>query len=408
MKSKYNFTVRHYITIVFCFLLALLANASTSDSENVLLPLLAEANGWDYYGRVLSLVSIAGVVSVFGNLLLGKLCEHIGAKWLLIVSLVGTAGFAFLYGTAPNYILLLIGLIGTISCGQSIFYLGVNTLVANWFAQEKGLAMGFITMGPPVATIVMVSVLGRITRTYSATAGVYTVVAVLLIVAVLCLLFVREYPDKSTAHVTGHQTKQPQSEITLRDLLKSKSLWAIIYCIGACSIAQTGLMAQWLVRYKGTAFESGAAWMLSACAILGIFGSMLAGTIAHRMGTRKAYCILVVWFVVALILNFTNLAVPVYISVVMFGLIITLFQIFMPLFVLSAFATDDFKKANAIVFPISGLIGQLTFALIAACKQLLGEVRYAYLIYAFLLLSTLLVVRLIRADGRNTSRKNEN
>ena len=97
MKEKIRYSGKHWLTIFLCFLLFLLANASTADSENILLPKLSEANGWDY-SLVLSLATVAGVSSVVGNLLLGKLCEKFGGKFSIILGLVLTSVFVFIYG----------------------------------------------------------------------------------------------------------------------------------------------------------------------------------------------------------------------------------------------------------------------------------------------------------------------
>ena len=173
-------------------------------------------------------------------------------------------------------------------------------------------------------------------------------------------------------------------------MVKNKAFWFIIIVIGICSLTQTGLMAQWIVRYDGTAFKESAGLLMSISAVAGIFGSMVAGYLENKLGTKKAYAFLAVWFAAALVLNFTNNPVCVYISIPMFGLVITFLQIFMPAFELSAFGRENFKQVNAIIFPIISICGQLTFLLISACKNIFGEVRYVYLIFALLLLVSII------------------
>ena len=400
MKSKYNFNANQWITIAICFLLAMLCNAITSDSENVILPMLAKENGWDYYGKVLTIVSAAGVLSVIGNFVLGKLCETKGAKFVIIFSLIAGAFFVFLYGTSANYIVLLIGLIGTISCGQSLFYLGVNAIVSNWFSDNKGIAMGFISVGPPVATVVMVSLLTFVIRALGTRGGIFVICGVLLLVALLCVFLIHDAPKDMGASALKEET---DTGVSTRKILRTPALWFIILSIGICSMAQTGLMAQWIVRYNGTKFSSQAGWMMSLCAVVGIFGSMIAGSIENKLGIKRGYAFLAIWFVIALVFNFTNLPVLVYISIPMFGLIITMFQIFMPLFVNAVFGREGFKQANAIVFPLTGLMGQLTFLVIALCKNAFGDVRYAYLIYATLIIISIFFVIALPNEDKEQS-----
>lgn len=420
MKEKYNFSARHWSMIGICFLLCLLANAVTSDSENVILPLLSDANGWDYYGKVLTFATIAGCTSIVGNLILGKICEKKGAKFMTVLSLFAAAIFVFLYGTATTYPLLVIGLIGTICFGQSISFLGANAIIASWFPYKKGLAMGFVTIGPPAATVMMVSALTFLINHVGIKGGIYTICGVLIAVAVLCIIFVHNTPEE-VGCTPDNLSKQEiealergknalisanskEHKMTVKELVRTRAFWFIVIIIGICSLTQTGLMAQWIVRYQGTAFESKAGLLMSIAAVVGIFGSMIAGYLENKLGTQKAYAVLAIWFAVALVMNFTNIPILVYISVPMFGLTITFMQIFMPAFELSVFGRANFAQANAIIFPVVSICGQLTFLLISACKSIFGEVRSVYIVFAILLLITTVLALMMPISAKKQSR----
>jgi OFA family oxalate/formate antiporter-like MFS transporter len=420
MKEKYNFSARHWSMIGICFLLCLLANAVTSDSENVILPLLSDANGWDYYGKVLTFATIAGCTSIVGNLILGKICEKKGAKFMTVLSLFAAAIFVFLYGTATTYPLLVIGLIGTICFGQSISFLGANAIIASWFPYKKGLAMGFVTIGPPAATVMMVSALTFLINHVGIKGGIYTICGVLIAVAVLCIIFVHNTPEE-VGCTPDNLNKQEiealergknalisadskEHKMTVKELVRTRAFWFIVIIIGICSLTQTGLMAQWIVRYQGTAFESKAGLLMSIAAVVGIFGSMIAGYLENKLGTQKAYAVLAIWFAVALVMNFTNIPILVYISVPMFGLTITFMQIFMPAFELSVFGRANFAQANAIIFPVVSICGQLTFLLISACKSIFGEVRSVYIVFAILLLITAVLALMMPISAKKQSR----
>lgn len=393
--KKYSFSKKHWLVIVICFVLFLLANAVTSDSENVILPKLAEANGWDY-SLVLTLATVAGCSSVVGSLFLGKLCEKMGGKFAIIFGLVASAVFVFLYGTSSSLLIFVIGLFGTICCGQSISFFGANTVVANWFPKKKGLAMGIISIGPPAATIIMVSVLNAIIGKAGITGGIFTLCGVCILVAIICGLLVHNTPEEvgETPDNLPVENKLDADELkpttTVSKLLKTKAFWMVAAICGICSMSQTGLMAQWLVRYTSNGYtETKAAFMMSICAVAGIFGSMIAGNIENRLGTKKGYVVLALWFMASFILNFTNITPLVYLSVPMFGLSITLYQIFMPAFEISVFGRENFKVVNGILFPLVSMCGQLTFLVIALCMNLFGEVRFAYIVFTVLLGITL-------------------
>ena len=393
------------IFISFC--LYLLTAACTSDGENVILPKLAAANGWDYT-KVLSLATAAGALSVIGNLLLGKICEKKGPKFSIILGLLTSACFVFLYGSATNLTVYAIGLFGAICCGQSISFFGASALIANWFPRKKGLAMGIVTIGPPVATIAMVSVMNSLLGSLGLKKGFVVISAVLLLVALFCLFAVHDTPEECGETPDNmpkeeleklHSEEEHTEKLPLGQLLKMKSFWYILLMMGICNLTQTGLMAQFLVRYQGTDIpESTVIVMMSIMAVIAIFGSMIVGYFENKLGTQKAYSIFAALFALAFLLNFTNIPGLVYLSVPMFGVVLTLMQIFLSAFELSVFERKNFKQANAVLFPLISMIGQMTFLLISACLKIFGEVRYAYLIFAILLFATLFLNQLLKAE----------
>jgi MFS family permease len=158
-------------------------------------------------------------------------------------------------------------------------------------------------------------------------------------------------------------------------------------------------MAQWLVRYTSSGFsETKAAMLMSICAVVGIFGSVVAGYLENKLGTKKGYSLLAIIFATAFILNFTNVLPLMYLSVPMFGLCITLFQIYMPAFEITVFGRDNFKKVNSLIFPVACMCGQAAFLVIALCIKLFGEVRSAYMVFALLLILTVMLAMTLKAE----------
>lgn len=314
----------------------------------------------------------------------------------------------FFHGSATNLTVYAIGLFGAICCGQSISFFGASALIANWFPRKKGLAMGIVTIGPPVATIAMVSVMNSLLGSLGLKKGVVVISAVLLLVALFCLFAVHDTPEECGETPDNmpkeeleklHSEEEHTEKLPLGQLLKMKSFWYILLMMGICNLTQTGLMAQFLVRYQGTDIpESTVIVMMSIMAVIAIFGSMIVGYFENKLGTQKAYSIFAALFALAFLLNFTNIPGLVYLSVPMFGVVLTLMQIFLSAFELSVFGRKNFKQANAVLFPLISMIGQMTFLLISACLKIFGEVRYAYLIFAILLFATLFLNQLLKAE----------
>ncbi|MDO4623062.1 MAG: MFS transporter [Eubacteriales bacterium] len=406
--NKYNFGKKGWMIVILCFFMYVLTCACTTDGENIILPKLAAANGWEYT-MVLNLASVAGCCSVIGNLFLGKLCDKKGPKFSIILGLLASAVFVFLYATATSIAVYVVGLFGAICFAQSFAFFGANSLIANWFPRKKGLAMGFVSIGPPIATISMISVMNFLMNNLGLKKGVLVICVVLIIVAVVCFLLVKDTPEEcgclpdnmpmDKAETNG-QEEAADAKISFTTLIKMKSFWYILIMMGIANLCSTGLMSQFLRRCTDSNIsDSKAALMMSAMAIVGIFGSMIVGYVENRFGTRKAFTFFGIWWALAFVLNFTNIPALMYISIPMFGCVITFMQIFIPTFEISAFGRTNFRSANAILFPMISMIGQLTFVLISVCISVFGEVRYAYLFFAALLVVAVLISRGLKLEN---------
>lgn len=193
-------------------------------------------------------------------------------------------------------------------------------------------------------------------------------------------------PDNLPMEPESQTSAQEEQKLPLSALFKTRAFWYLLIMMGIANLSQTGLMSQFLKRCTDSGFSEGtAALMMSCMAFLGIFGSLLVGNVENRVGTRKAYGFFVIWFAAAFVLNFTNVPALMALSILMFGVVLTFMQIFLPSFEISIFGRTNFKQANSVLFPMISVIGQLTFLLISACISLFGEVRYAYLVFAALL-----------------------
>lgn len=402
--KKYDFSKRHWMIVILCFVMFVMSNACATDGENVLLPRIAEANGWEYTD-VLNIASIAGMLSIIIQLIAGRICAKKGTKFVIISCLICSSVFMLIYGCSTQLWMLAIGLFGVIGCAMSSIFIGITSLIANWFPRKKGLAMGIVSMGPPVCTIIMVSVLTMLINYAGLSRGVMVISGSVILLAIAAYFIVFDKPEmcgETPDNISEEEMKLFVEEeantatLTTKELVKMKDFWLIVAVVGILSLVTTGLMAQFLVRYTTSGYkESTAIMMLSVTAAVGIFGSVLCGNMVNKLGTKRAYVFYVIIYVVALLINSTNINILVIISIPLLGLIITVLHNFMTAFQVSVFGRTNYSVANALVFPIINTMGQGAFMVISLCIKAFGEVRYAYVIFAVLLIVSLVLSRFI-------------
>ena len=161
--KKFNFSRRHWLIIMFCFLMLFFYNACTSDGMNVIIPQLSEDRGWDYE-YVLSFASLAGCTGVAGQLILGRICGKCGARFTILFSLAGAAIFFLLYGNSVSIPMYVVSLCGLQICSAGYAYIGGSAIIVNWFPGKKGIASGIAAMGAPVSSTISVALLTMMFR----------------------------------------------------------------------------------------------------------------------------------------------------------------------------------------------------------------------------------------------------
>ncbi len=403
--KKNHFSKKHWIVMIMGMVLYTIVNASSIDGENVFLPRIAQANGWDY-SRVLSIASIAGILSIFLLLAIGQLSRKKGARFTIVFCAVLTAVFLIPYTSSHNIVLYTIGFFGTISCDMACAYFGITALVANWFPTKKGIAMGIVAMGPPISSMVMVSVLKILTGKLGLTGGSMVISVILLIMAALSFILLRDRPEDfgetpdsmpPEEYEKLKQMEEAQEKIDLRDFFRHRDTWRIIYILGVCSLTLTGLLSQFVVRFTNSGFaENQAILYLSITAAIGIFGSNLVGRLITKFGSKKAYYISGMFLICGLLLNFTNVRVLIWISLVLFGFSLTLIQLFLNAFIVAVFGRKNYEVANSMVFPIVNVAGQVSLLIISICLTVFGEIRYSYLVFAVLMLISFIFCRRLK------------
>lgn len=411
--KKYNFSNKHWGIILFGFLMFFFYNACTSDGMNVIVPELAAQRGWDYK-YVLSFASVGGCISVVGQLFMGRMCKVKGAKFTILVNLIGGAIFFFLYGHAVSIPMYVIALFGVVTCSSAYAYIGGSALIANWFPAKKGIAAGMTSMGVPFSTAVSVAIFTFLFQRAGFETTMTAVSIILAVFAVICALAIHDMPEQCGAWPdneppendagSGAEQTEVMTEkgMTLKEMLHQKKMWIVAVIFGLNSMATLGIMGQFVIRHQELGIPHAAIMiMLTGCAVIGIAGSAVMGNLEHRLGSTKAFCACALFLIAGLLLNFTGNIICVILSIVCFGMGLTGTQVFLTTFLVTIFGRKNFSAAYAIAYPVSSLLCQLCFLLNAASLTLFGEIRFSYLFFVVLMVLAMILALSLRLDKKS-------
>ena len=263
-------------------------------------PLAAEF-GWAR-GELAFAYSAATVAAGLGGIVMGYYSDRLPARRLVLVGAV-TPGVAFFLlarlDTLPE-LYLYHALIGFL--GFSAVNIPLTNVLTHWFTANRGLAVGLATAGGAVGQGLM-PFLARNLILWQGWREAYVSLGILyLVVMVPLALLVRNPPDAERTGMGPGATneEQPNPYALPREWL------ILLLCIAVAFCCIT--MATPIVHVVPLGSDAGlgsrqAAGLLTVMMIFGMFGRVLTGRMADRIGGVRAYAVtsfaqtvLAMWF----------------------------------------------------------------------------------------------------------------
>mgnify|MGYP002538221491 CR=1 FL=1 len=363
-KVSNNFGLHGWLIIIFFGVMLFLNSSLTADGMNIIIPTLAGKLGLDS-AQMLSLNGIGGWIGVVGAFVLSALVQKLGAKKVIIGSLVIVAAsflaLAFITNMAGWAVCTI--LINVFANGMS--FCGGSALIASWFPTKKGMAMGWATMGNNMASAIFIPIFSILLGS-GINMPFYGYFIFMVVMVVLAFLIVRNnpedfglLPDNDPASVETVKAMKAEmaaykSPWTIGRILKDKDVWCAGLGYGLLFMATVGLVAQFVGRAQAVGFSqtTGTA-LLSIAAVIGIVASYIWGVLDTKMGTKFASILLALWFAIAILLNILPGQATFVVSAVFLGCALGGNTNFSTSMCASLFGRKNFQRAFNFVFPVS-------------------------------------------------------
>jgi MFS family permease len=244
-------------------------------------------------------LSIGWVTGGAAGPVIGWLADRINPKKMMMVAaaITGLAYFALSRATTFGDFLAIYGLFG-ISVGASTF-IPCALVIASWFREKRGLAMGIAFSGATLGGAAMTPV-----AQYAIAAGGWRIgyltlgAPIVLLVVPLILFFVRARSDRAPAASgdraadSDHAAPAPAAielpGLELSQATKTRSFWliAVAQLFAGASIGMAPHFVAYLTGIGYTA--TFAATVISLYLLLTTAGTLLGGPIADRFSARGA------------------------------------------------------------------------------------------------------------------------
>jgi MFS family permease len=254
----------------------------------IFLAALLKAFGWSHarVAWITAGLSLAiGVTGPIAGWLLDRLEAKIvmGAGAALAVLGLVCASRA----TGFNTLLVSVVVLG-IGLGAST-WLAASLVIANWFGEKRGTALGVATAGMEFGGMAMTFTVGNVIAVYGWRMG-YFVVAVpaLLVVLPLLLVFVRTRPATQVPQTVAERTNAlPGYEVG--EALRTRAFWMLVVAQLSYGLAVGGTFHHLVAYLEGLGYAvRGATIVVSIVLGLAAVGKAAMGALGDRIGGKNA------------------------------------------------------------------------------------------------------------------------
>ncbi|HJU12340.1 MAG TPA: MFS transporter, partial [Candidatus Binataceae bacterium] len=280
---------RGWFIVAALFITLVLVFGGGYDTVPVFLPALLR--GFPKWSRaeVSLLPSVLALSAGLSVLPVGWLVDRIEARLVMITGAL-LAGGAFLLASASHSL-------GTMMAAYLVLGIGISagtvlpaTLVlANWFTERRGLAMGIALSGSTVGGSLMTLVAGHLFPvTGWRTAYIVLAVPMVAVAVPLVALVVRSRPPGSV-RMTVAESAELLEGFETNEALRTRSFWMIVLANFCFAFTAAGSAIHLVAYLEGVGYKSSAAAVvMSLVFAFAALGKVIMGFVADRLTARIA------------------------------------------------------------------------------------------------------------------------
>lgn len=302
--------------IIITAIIMLIDSAVVGGQTNTVIPAFAQARGWD--ASMLNVASgAAALIDGIGILFWARFTRK-NAKVLCAVTMFISAALLLIRAQTDSASVFMVMMILLAICSSAYNGCCAMTLTANWWPTKKGVVLGFSTMGVIAMQVVYVPIMPVLYAKYGLFGGEAIIAAIIAVVGLLVLLFVKDTPEEAGETPDGmppleaEETRKIIDELhaykspyTFGKLIKDPNSWKIALSVGLPLMAAMTFIASTIPALIGWGYSPALATTVFAVGgVIGFAGSFIFGVIDQKWGTKKASMTYAICMIIAIIFTF--------------------------------------------------------------------------------------------------------
>ncbi|MCQ2567734.1 MAG: MFS transporter [Mogibacterium sp.] len=403
-SARSNFGLWGWLTIIFTFFSFMLSGHLILDSLNLTVPACAAYRGWNA-GTLLAYSTPAGLIAIPCMLFIGWRINKAGAKRVVCACIVLATICSFLWGRVTElwqfFVITLV-----INAGvQGFGFLGMSTILDNWFPRKKGLALGWATIGFQASSVIMIPIETKLLNPNGQFAPenivkVYDFLGfVLIALLILAIAIVKNNPEERNCAPDNDRSKSIEyykglheealeykrtSPFTAKKLLQTKQMWLVGIVMGLVMLCLNCMMPTFIPSMQaGGMSVAKATAIYSTAAAIGAAFSYVYGVIDQKIGAKKATVFMCVHHALAAFITalavMTGSAILLVIGALLIGSNMGSSSNLVGSLTGTIFGRYDFEKAYTAVYAVCCVVRQFAFLITGNVLNATGSYGIAYI-----------------------------
>jgi len=333
MTSRSRFHYSFYV--VLSSFVILFFNSGTRNSIGVIFKPVIEEFGWNR-----SAISMAFflhmIVFALSLILVGRLYDRYGPRWIIILSTVFLSGGCFLISLVQSLwqFFVCYGVIAALGLGGTSATL-ISVIISKWFEKNRGFAVSVALSGHCLGQFALIPLFSIFIQQYGWRTLYFCLGFIMLVFNIsIALLVIKGDPEAmgvrpfGSKNAHGTEKKKELSSLDqnlhgldLRGAMRSYSFWLFLFTMFVCGsgdfLVTTHLVA-FVTDYNIPPVK--AANMLGWFGLLSLAGILIAGPASDRIGNKIpiALTFVIRFFLFLLILRYQS-SLSFYIFALAFG-----------------------------------------------------------------------------------------
>ncbi|WP_157217379.1 MFS transporter [Flavisphingomonas formosensis] len=349
----------------------------------------------------LVLLQLGGAVA---GPMIGRMIDRASARWILVVAGFLFAGAFVAIASTSNLWVIAVALLvplafGWVATGSLIG----TTLAVRWVRDRRALAMGIIAASTSAGGLVVVPlVVWLVSHVGWRAAMMIEGITVGVVVVLLALLVVRDWPDGPTEDAGARTATSRTAPIPVMHFLRLRNFWLVALAAGTLMAVDQALLAS-LIPFAtdGGLSLVEAGFLMSCLTGAGIAGKLAIAALADRVDKRLLFCVIALSNAafLALLLGEPPYAVLLPVCCVM-GLVLGGTIPVWYALIADLFGARSFGSVMGAMGPISLALSMTAMRFVGASYDAHGDYAQAFRIFLAASLLTILLIFLARMPAR--------